>query len=137
MKKNKSLNNILIVSGILIVGALGYWYMEQSKPGELDTFAQCLTEKGVKFYGAFWCPHCQSQKAIFGSSKQYLPYIECSTADSKGQTEICKEKNITSYPTWSFAISSTTATTTEEFAPGEKTLQELAEKSSCVLPESI
>ena len=32
--------------------------------------AEHLTNSGAKMYGAFWCPHCQQQKAIFGRSCQ-------------------------------------------------------------------
>lgn len=129
MKKNKSLNTILIVLGIVVAASLAYWYQDSKKPGEYDQFAQCLETKGVKFYGAFWCPHCIEQKALFGKSKQYLPYVECSTADQKGQTEICKEKGIQSYPTWEFQTASGT-----ELVSGEKSLKELSEKSGCELP---
>lgn len=62
-----------------------------SAPGEYDNFAKCLSEKDVKFYGAFWCPNCNDQKALFGKSNKYLNYIECSTADRSGQIELCKE----------------------------------------------
>lgn len=138
MKKNKSLNIILVVLAIFVAGSLYYWYQDQNKPSQLDDFAKCLGTKGIKFYGAFWCPHCQAQKALFGSSKQYLPYVECSTADSKGQTQICIDKGIQSYPTWSYQeVSSTTASTTEVFRAGEKTLQELSDMSSCVLPAGV
>jgi hypothetical protein len=92
----------------------------------LDAFAQCLADKGVKFYGAFWCPHCQAQKKLFGSSEKLLPYIECSTPDSQGQTAVCKEKKIEGYPTWEFADGTRES--------GELTLSALSEKSSCPLP---
>ncbi len=65
----------------------------------LDTFAQCLGDAGAKFYGAYWCPHCQEQKRMFENSKQ-LPYVECSTPDGNGRTQICVEMEIESYPTW-------------------------------------
>lgn len=134
MNKKNPLKNILIVFGLVIVVSLGYWAFDKNQPGDLDTFVQCLEQKGAKFYGAFWCPHCQSQKALFGKSKDLLPYVECSTPDSKGQTQICIDKKIMSYPTWSVQVSTTTGTTTsmiEEFLPGEKTLQELSEKTGC------
>ena len=86
----------MVVVGLFVLYSLYYWYTDMSKPGQYDDFAKCLGEKGLKFYGAFWCPHCQAQKALFGKSKELLPYIECSTADGKGQTEICKQKNVTS-----------------------------------------
>lgn len=135
MKKNNNLKVILFTFGALAVVALGYWYNDQQKPGQYDEFAQCLSTKGVKFYGAFWCPHCQAQKALFGKSKQFLPYVECSNADQKSQTQICIDKKIESYPTWSFQISTgTPATTTEVFVSGEKTFEELSTQSGCALP---
>lgn len=128
------MKNILIVCAVVVVAALGYWYYQNNQPGKLDTFAQCLGEKGVRFYGAFWCPHCQAQKALFGNSKTKLPYIECSNPDGNSQTQVCVDKGIKSYPTWSFPMASTTSTSTEDFIPGEKTLKELSEKSGCALP---
>jgi thiol-disulfide isomerase/thioredoxin len=116
-----------IVVSILVVAGIVWLVMVPEKPGKLDTFAACLGEKGAVFYGAFWCPHCQNQKAIFGRSAKLLPYVECSTADGKGQLPICKDKGVTTYPTWDFA--------TTERLTGEIPLKVLAEKTSCVLPE--
>ena len=135
MKKNNSFKNILIVFGLIILVAVAYQFYNKIQPGQLDTFAQCLSDKGAKFYGAFWCPHCQAQKALFGNSKNKLPYIECSTPDGNGQVDICKQKGITAYPSWSFPIASTTSTSTEETISGERTLKELSEKTGCALPE--
>ena len=91
-----------------------------------DTFAQCLKEKGVTFYGAFWCPHCQAQKAAFGGSVKYLPYVECSNAD-KTQNATCNAANIESYPTWQFPDGTR--------ATGEQSMQVLSDKSGCALPQ--
>ena len=66
---------------------------------KFNQFAQCISQKKLKFYGAFWCPHCQAQKAAFGDGAQYLPYIECSNPD-KSQTQACVDAKIESYPTW-------------------------------------
>lgn len=96
-------------------------------PGKLDGFAQCLKDKGATFYGAFWCPHCQNQKKLFGSSAKLLPYVECSTPSGQSQTQICKDKNIEGYPTWEFADASRES--------GELSLTRLAEKTGCTLPE--
>ena len=124
--KNKNL--IIIVATIIIIGLLGYWIWWQSnQPGKLDDFAKCLTEKGVKFYGTFWCPHCQSQKDLFGNSKKYLPYIECSTPDSNGQLEICRNEKVKAYPTWVFEG--------DVRQEGELSVKELSEKSGCELPK--
>ena len=103
-----------------------FLYKEDAKPGTLDGFAVCLKDKGAVFYGAFWCPHCQTQKTLFGKSKKLLPYVECSTPDGKGQHSICKEKKVVGYPTWEFADGSRES--------GEIALQKLSEKTGCNLP---
>jgi Zn ribbon nucleic-acid-binding protein len=131
MRKQETNNLMMIIGGVavLLVGyAMYYWYNYTKTPGDLDNFAACLTEKGAKFYGAYWCPHCQVQKAMFGKSKDKIPYIECSTADGKGQTEECTNAGITGYPTWIFADMSSST--------GEQALEVLAEKTGCVLPSS-
>ena len=111
---------------ILIVLGVSAAFLVKTGPNNLDGFAQCIKDKGVTFYGAFWCPHCQRTKAMFGSSAHLLPYVECSTPDGKDQLQVCKDKKITSYPTWVFPDGSELT--------GEHTLQELADKSGCKLP---
>src|SRR3989344_7482831 len=99
MKKTYTIS--IIVIALLIVGVV--WLVKTpTKPGQLDGFAQCLADKEVIFYGAFWCPHCQTQKALFGRSVKLLPYVECSTPDGNDQLQICKDEGIESYPTWEF-----------------------------------
>ena len=118
---------IFIILVVVIVGGVGLYFGFKSEvPGKYDQFAQCLKESGAEFYGTFWCSHCQNQKNLFGSSKEYLPYIECSTADGQGQTEICKEKGIEGYPTWVFKDQTRLS--------GELSLQTLSEKTQCFLP---
>ena len=120
---------IILIITIAVIGGLGYYINRQnSKPGELDGFAQCIKDKGALFYGTFWCPHCQNQKKAFGRSAKLLPYVECSTPDGKGQLTVCTEKGIKSYPTWVFADGST--------LNGEVPLETLAEKTACELPAS-
>ena len=63
--------------------------------------AEHLAKSDAKFYGAFWCPHCNHQKELFGASVKRLPYVECSPGGPQvPSAPICQEKNITSYPTW-------------------------------------
>ena len=60
-----------------------------------------LSDKGVLFYGASWCPHCQEQKRLFGASAARLPYIECSPAGpNTPQAPSCTRAGINTYPTW-------------------------------------
>ncbi|MBX4200280.1 hypothetical protein KW790_02370 [Candidatus Parcubacteria bacterium] len=123
MSKKSVISWILV---IIFVGLVTWLVLTPGKPGKLDAFATCLKTQGVKFYGAFWCPHCQAQKALFGSSVKLLPYIECSNPDGQSQNETCNTAKVKSYPTWEFPNG--------ERLTGEQTLNTLATKSSCALP---
>lgn len=119
---------IFIVLVVIVIVGIGIGLGARTeKAGELDNFAQCIKSSGAEFFGAFWCTHCQSQKKMFGSSKQYLPYIECSTPDGQNQEPICKDKGIEGYPTWVFADGSRLS--------GELSLETLANKTQCILPQ--
>ena len=128
MTKNQK-QNLLWTLGVLVViaGLIGLLVMQAKKPGKYDTLAQCVADSGAKFYGAFWCPHCQAQKAMFGKSAKLLPYIECSEPDGSGQLQVCIDEKIEGYPTWVFADGTRES--------GEHTLEELAAKTSCVVDE--
>ncbi len=112
--------------GLAAVLAIGFFWLRGSQPGVYDAFAQCLSEKKAIFYGAFWCPHCQTQKAKFGTSAKYLTYVECSTSNGQGQLQVCKDADIQGYPTWVFADGSRLS--------GEVPMGTLASKTGCELP---
>ena len=112
---------------VIIIAGIGSSFFVRAAPSKLDGFAQCLKDKGAVFYGAFWCPHCQATKKMFGSAARLLPYVECSTPNGQEQLQVCKDKGVQSYPTWTFPNSTTTLT-------GERTLKELSELSGCPLP---
>jgi len=123
----KNLKHILILStiGLAVIAGVVVLTRQNSQPSELDSFALCLKEKGMMFYGAFWCVHCQNQKAMFGNSQKLLPYTECSTADGNQQLSVCRDKKIEGYPTWEFQDGSRQT--------GEVPLETLAEKTGCIL----
>lgn len=129
MDNNKKI--FISVIGLLVLGVIGAVLLQSNStppgPGKYDEFATCLKDKGAVFYGAFWCAHCQAQKKLFGSSVKLLPYVECSTADGNSQTQACIDKKIVGYPTWEFADGSR--------LNGEIPLAQLAEKTSCTLPQ--
>ncbi len=128
--KTKWIIGVIII--VLAIAGGGYWLYnsQHAYAVKLDTFAQCINDSGAKFYGAFWCPHCQNQKAefetVFESAVSKLPYIECSTPNSSGQLDVCKKEEIKVYPTWKFADGSKNE--------GEVTFENLAEKTGCALP---
>lgn len=122
--------HIIIAVAVIGVGLLiGSKYMsvkEAEVPaGKYDALAQCISNSGAKFYGAFWCPHCAEQKALFGDSVKELPYIECSTPDKQNQTQVCIDNKITGYPTWELADGSR--------LNGVVSLEALSEKTNCPL----
>lgn len=122
---------IYYVIALAFIAGVVWLVMTPGKPGKYDTFAQCLGEKGAIFYGAFWCPHCQNQKAMFGRSARLLPYTECSTPNGQGQLAVCKDLGINTYPTWYFASSTSE---NPDIVTGEISLEELAVRTSCPLP---
>ncbi len=124
MKKIYSRSLILILI-VLVVGIV-LLSKRSKEPGKLDQFVGCLKDRDAVFYGAFWCPHCQNQKKLFGNSQKFLSYVECSTPDGSGQLPICKEKGISAYPTWEFSDDSKES--------GELSLEFLSNKTGCELP---
>ncbi len=93
-------------------------------PAQYDDFAKCLSEKGVKMYGAYWCSHCKTQKELFGGSWQYMNYVECSNTDGS-QNKVCSAAGITAYPTWELPSG--------QRMQGELTLDQLSKLSNCTL----
>jgi thiol-disulfide isomerase/thioredoxin len=117
---------VIILLVVVLVIVIGVFANKPKEVGKFGPFAQCIKDSGAEFYGAFWCPHCQDQKAAFGNAKRLLPYIECSNAD-RSQTQICIDKKIEGYPTWIFKDESRLS----GFVP----MATLAEKTQCILPE--
>lgn len=128
----KKSNSILIwVVIIFVVAVVASFFVPKKSAapgnGKFDSFAQCLKDKNAIFYGAFWCSHCNAQKKAFGDSQKFLPYVECSTPDGKGQLKVCKDAKIDGYPTWVFADGSRLS--------GEVPMETLAQKTGCQLPQ--
>ena len=111
--------------GVVLVPLIIYALVATPKVsrGQYDQLAQCLTDKGTKMYGAYWCSHCATQKKLFGQSFSKINYIECSLPDGQTQTETCQQAGIKGYPTWEFSDGSR--------LEGEVSLDQLAEKTGC------
>ena len=106
----------------------GAYYLGTRSQHKYDGFARCLSQRGVKMYGAWWCPHCTEQKEKFGASFEYAPYIECGVkGDTSQKTQVCQDAGITHYPTWQFPP---TGERVERVFP----LEELSDRTGCALP---
>jgi hypothetical protein len=123
--KTSNIITVVVVVALVIVGFI-FASKASNKPSEYESFAKGMKDAGVKFYGAFWCPHCQAQEKEFKMSRQRLEkiglYNECSTPDGKGQLQACTDAKIESYPTWvypkEFSVTSSAAPTVCSTQPG-------------------
>lgn len=95
-----------VLAAVAILILHGNYVAPQAEPAGpedpmIRALAEHLTDEGVLFYGASWCPHCQEQKRIFGASADRLPYIECSLGGPNSQqAAACRQAGVQSYPTW-------------------------------------
>jgi uncharacterized membrane protein/glutaredoxin len=62
--------------------------------------ARHLREQGAVMYGAYWCPHCTEQKALFGDAGRDLPYVECDPKGVNARPDLCEKAGVRSFPTW-------------------------------------
>jgi hypothetical protein len=98
---------------------------EEPAPANLADFAQCLTDKGMKFYGSKYCGWCQKQKEMFGDSLQYIAYVECIDEETDQWSQDCRDAQIDAVPTWQLPNG--------EMNAGYKTFEKLSELSGCPL----
>src|SRR3989338_925551 len=90
-------------------------------------FTECLSENGVKVYGAWWCGHCDAQKELFEDAWSSVNYIECGVpGNTEEQSQICFDAGITAYPTWEFKDGGR--------VQGGQGFQALSNLSNCPIP---
>lgn len=116
----------LIIALFFLIMLFSACTTNESTGKNYDDFAKCLTDKGIKLYGAFWCHNCENQKKAFGESWKYINYIECSTPDGQNQTSECALAGIKAYPTWEFSNG--------KRIEGFIQLDYLSQLSGCTLP---
>ncbi|MEO0458371.1 MAG: hypothetical protein AAF152_17570 [Cyanobacteria bacterium P01_A01_bin.114] len=88
-----------------------------SSPAEV-ALAEHLTSIGAKKYGAWWCPHCHAQQALFGAEAfEKVTYVECDAEGQNAQPSTCQVKGVQSFPTWEI---------NGELYPGVQSLETLA-----------
>jgi len=123
MRKTIAFTTLILAGVFIITGCTN----STVPSGMYDAFAQCLTDKGIKMYGASWCSHCKEQKDAFGDSFSKVTYVECASPDNPNViSQACKDAGIEGYPTWGFQDGSRLT--------GLQDFQTLADKSGCALP---
>jgi hypothetical protein len=114
----KLISIIVVVSVLTLLIFLFNTGSDVGEENNVESLAKCLTDSGAELYGAYWCPHCQQQKDLFGDAAEFLPYVECTEEQEK-----CASAGIQGYPTWKFADGTD--------AVGGQTLSKLAELTGC------
>ena len=117
----------VIVAVILLIIILFLALRPSNEPGEFDDMVNCLASKDIKMYGAYWCPHCNEQKELFGGSESLFKekiYVECAEDAFSNERQRCIEAGITAYPTWII---------NGEKTLGTRSMKQLSELSGCEL----
>lgn len=93
---------------------------------QLESLAKCLTERGARFYGAYWCGFCTRQKEMFGEFFRYITYIECAPdRATPEQIASCEAAEIGGVPDWRFQDGNKVT--------GLQSIRELSRLSGCPL----
>jgi len=81
--------------------------------------ARKLRARGGRFYGAYWCSHCNGQKQTLGAEAMKLvPYVECDANGVDSRRAECSSAGVKGYPTWELGGA---------LYPGERDLDEIEE----------
>jgi hypothetical protein len=88
---------------------------------EVTKLAQCLDNLETELYGGKYCPDCEKQLTLFGTSIRFLNYIECETSTQKEITDP-KCKNLRDIPAWYI---------NKSIHYGYKNISQLQELSGC------
>ena len=89
---------------------------------EKINFAKYLSDNQITMYSAYWCPHCNDQKQLFGKKAvENLIIIECAKDGKNNKYKLCQEKGIEGFPSWEI---------NNEIYSGTRSLNELAEMTN-------
>jgi len=85
-------------------------------------FAKFLSDNNITMYSAYWCPHCNDQKQLFGKKAvEELIIIECAKDGKDNKYNLCQQKGIEGFPSWEI---------NDEIYSGTVSLNELAEMTN-------
>ena len=89
---------------------------------EKINFAKYLSDNKIVMYSAYWCPHCNDQKQLFGKKAvEELIIVECAKDGKNNQYKLCQEKGIEGFPSWEI---------NNEIYSGTRSLSELGEMTN-------
>lgn len=120
-----------VVLGVVLLGSF-FIQSNELSAGSDNTFqvglAKHLGAMRATMYGSYKCPHCTTQKLLFGEKAfKNINYVECHPRGENANSTLCQQKLIYSYPTWEI---------NGQLYLGAKSLQELARISEYKLDNS-
>ena len=92
----------IVVPGVIgqATAPKGWDITTTSGDAELE-LVQHLASVNAVMYGAWWCPHCHTQKQLFGEEAfEDVIYIECEQGGLDPQPALCQSAGVAGYPTW-------------------------------------
>jgi len=93
---------------------------------EKINFAKYLSNNNIVMYSAYWCPHCNDQKQLFGKKAvEELIIVECAKDGKDNKYKLCQEKGIEGFPSWEI---------NNEVYSGTRSLRELAQMTNYKAP---
>jgi uncharacterized membrane protein len=120
---NKFVLTSLVIFLVIIGGSyLAHSGVRKSAPATKTVIelAKHLNSTRSSMYGSYTCPHCNTQKLMFGDAFKYINYVECNPGGKNSDALLCDEKGIDGYPTWEI---------NGRLHQGAKSLRELARLS--------
>ena len=89
---------------------------------EKINFAKFLNDNNIVMYSAYWCPHCNDQKQLFGKEAvEELIIVECAKDGKNNKYKLCQEKDIEGFPSWEI---------NNKIYSGTRSLKELAKMTN-------
>jgi uncharacterized membrane protein len=121
-------------------------YLDAKAPPPIQTvssqaeieLARYLKQIDAKMYGAYWCPHCHEQEALFGREAfANINYVECAADGRNSKSDLCQkivpeaEKQTSQsfgFPTWEIK---------GKYYAGVQSLEKLAQISGYTGPRNF
>jgi len=88
----------------------------QTVDPDMESFVQCISDSGAKFYGTPSCTWCNQEKELLQNSPA-IPFIDC-----QANADACEAARVTAYPTWILG---------DSVATGYQTIDQLSALTGC------
>ena len=74
--------------------------VEDTDEARKMNLARCLGDLDAQLFKVYWCPYCDDQIEMFGDHIRFIDVVECDPDMDDARPELCREYEISSFPTW-------------------------------------